>query len=124
MQITNRTSDAATLAEIGRRLKRHRLDRNLSQQQLADEAGVSRGTVSRIEDGESAQLGSVLRIVRVLGLLGAIEQFISEPGPSPVEQVRRHGHQRQRATGLRTSRPRVRERGPWRWGDELAQLEE
>ena len=49
MQITNQLTDNAVLAELGRRLARTRLQRNMPQEALAKEAGVSVPTVQRIE---------------------------------------------------------------------------
>lgn len=51
MHITNENDDETILAELGRRLARTRLERNISQQGLATEAGVSKRTVERIEAG-------------------------------------------------------------------------
>ncbi len=58
MQLTGPTSDETVLAELGRRLARYRLDRNLSQAELARSAGVSKRTVERLESGASSQLGN------------------------------------------------------------------
>ncbi|MDP2712380.1 MAG: helix-turn-helix domain-containing protein [Solirubrobacteraceae bacterium] len=113
MQITNELVDDAVLAELGRRLTRLRLDRDLTQQQLADEAGVSRDTVLRLEGGRSVTLTALLRLLRALQLLEGIELLVPEPLPSPIEQLEREGARRRRASG---SRPERDDRAPWRWG--------
>jgi transcriptional regulator with XRE-family HTH domain len=51
-----------------KKLKELRRLRALSQQELADSAGVGRNTVSRIERGESGAHGRTLR--RLAGALG------------------------------------------------------
>lgn len=58
---TLETTDAAVLAELGDRLSRRRLQRNLTQAQLAREAGVSKRTVIRLERGESSQVTNLIR---------------------------------------------------------------
>jgi len=115
MKIDNELTDAVVLAEIGRRLTRLRLDRDLTQQQLADEAGVSRHTVLRLEDGHSVTLVALLRLLRALELLEGLELLVPEPLASPIEQLEREGARRRRASG---SRRKPGERGPgdWRWG--------
>lgn len=118
MRFTDLSTDQAALEELGRRLRRTRLERNLSQAQLANEAGVSRSTVNRIEGGESVQLANLLRVLRFLGLLGGLEELVPEPTPSPIDALRHRNRERQRA-----SSPRSTEREPpghlaWRWGDE------
>jgi transcriptional regulator with XRE-family HTH domain len=119
MRISNQSTEDAVLAELGERLRRNRLERNLSQEQAAKEAGVSRLTVKRIEDGHSVQLTSWLRVLRFLGLLEGLEQLVPEPLPSPIDQLRRRGRQRQRARSPSdTEHAEQAEGDAWRWGDE------
>jgi transcriptional regulator with XRE-family HTH domain len=117
MKITNQTTDAAVLAELGRRLERTRLDRNLTQEQLAAEAGVSRQTIVRAESGGVVKLPAFIRILRALDMLAGLEVLVPPPVPSPIEQLDRRGRQRKRAR--RARRP---EKGAddassgWTWG--------
>ena len=117
MQIDPRFNDGLVLDELGRRLARTRLERNLSQQQLAREAGVSKATIERVEAGEPIKSTSLVRVLRALGLLAALDRLIPEPLPSPVERLRLQGRLRQRARSSRREVPPVGP-GPWRWGDE------
>ena len=116
MEIDHSLTDPAVLAEIGARLRRHRLRNDQTQRQLADAAAVSKRTVERLEAGQSTQLSSFLRVCRALGLLDRFEDLVPEPLPSPVEQLRRQGRERQRASGRVGDEPGPSE--PWRWGDE------
>jgi len=116
MRITQTITDAAVLAELGSRLERTRLGRNMTQAQLAREAGVGKPTVERIEAGQPARLITLVRILRVLGLLDGLDRLVPEPAPSPIEQLKLHGRRRRRAAPRRTARER--EQGTWRWGDE------
>jgi transcriptional regulator with XRE-family HTH domain len=120
MKISNENTDTAVLRELGSRLRRARLERNLSQSQLAEEAGVGRVTVQRIEEGESASMTKLIRVLRTLGLLEDLDQLVPEPRPSPIEQLRRQGRQRQRARAPRAASEDAEAPSPWRWGDELA----
>jgi transcriptional regulator with XRE-family HTH domain len=117
MRIEAVNSDETVLAELGRRLARTRLERNLSQQQLAGEAGVSRATIERLEAGNPIKSSSLIRVLRSLGLLDALDRLIPEPLPSPVERLRLQGRQRRRARGGRSDIP-PEEARPWRWADE------
>jgi|SRR5947209_9424708 len=119
MRISNDNTDAAVLGELGERLARTRLERNLTQEQLARQAGVSPVTVLRLERGEEAKLTSLIRILRALGALDALDRLIPEPTPSPIELVKLHGRRRQRASGAQAGHEAIGdEPGPWRWGDE------
>ncbi len=51
MLISKSQSDEAVLREIGARMARRRLDFQLTQADLAEQAGVSKRTVERIEAG-------------------------------------------------------------------------
>ena len=91
-------SDRAILREIGGRLRRRRLDRNLTQQALADMAGLSRTTVSDLERGAPAGLLTLVQVLRALGGLEELGAFLPDAGPSPLELARMKGRERQRAS--------------------------
>lgn len=51
---------------IGENIRLLRLQRNLSQQALATQAGVSMTALRHLEAGEGATLGTLIRVVRAL----------------------------------------------------------
>ena len=117
MRIYSNFTDEAIFAEFGSRLANLRLERNLTQSQLAREAGISKPTLQRMESGAVAtQLSSFLRVCRVLGLLERFETLIPTATTSPMEQLKHQGRKRQRASGITapTGKP-----GKWTWGDEV-----
>lgn len=129
MPIVNTTPDPTALAELGARLARLRLDQNLSQDDLAREAGVSKRTLHRMEHGHSAQMTNWVRVLRALGALGNLEQFLPAPAPSPMQLLKLQGKLRRRASSSAPPMPaaplapaQVNDRAPqpkpWRWGDE------
>jgi transcriptional regulator with XRE-family HTH domain len=116
MKIENQAADDAVLAELGRRLARIRLERNLTQAQLAEQAGVAKRTVERLEAGAVAtQLSGFIRVCRVLGLLDRFDALVSEPVPSPVAQLKLRGRHRRRASGSKAVKASAKK---WQWGDE------
>ena len=100
-------------AEIGRRLEAIRLQENISQADLADEAGVSRRTITRLENGGGVSLETLIRIMRALGIAGRLDALLPEPGIRPIDRVRLQGRQRQRARSKPTASA-----GRWTWGDD------
>jgi transcriptional regulator with XRE-family HTH domain len=116
VNIANENDDETILAELGRRLARTRLERNISQQGLAAEAGVSKRTVERIEAGDETRLTSFVRVLRVLGLLDQLDRLVPEPLPSPLERLKLHGRARQRAAPT-PAEPDDDDGDAWRWGD-------
>jgi len=111
-------TDSAVLTEIGSRLARLRLQRNLTQAQLAREAGVSTRTLIRLENGESSQVTNLIRVVRALGLLGNLDAFIPQPLPSPIAQLRSRAKERRRASPEAQTQKKGGPSTRWTWGDE------
>ena len=106
-------SDQAILEEIGARLKKRRLDRNLTQQEVADRAGLTRTTIGEFERGASSSMLTLIRILRVLGALEELESFLPDTGPSPLQLAKLQGRQRQRASRKRTGGGSDREDPQW-----------
>lgn len=113
MKINEKLSDRTVLAEIGERLARRRISLGLTQFHAATEAGLSKRTIARIENGESAQLSNFIRLMRVLDLLGGLDELIPPEQESPIQLLRRKGKQRKRASSLR-SKPKGD--SDWTWG--------
>jgi transcriptional regulator with XRE-family HTH domain len=116
MKIAKQATDDAVLSELGSRLAQVRLGRNLTQAHLAEQAGVSKRTVERLESGSVAtQLSGFIRVCRVLDLVERFELLVPEQVPSPVDQLRLRGRKRQRASAGRKA-----EAAPtkWQWRNE------
>lgn len=117
MKIDRQLADEAILRELGQRLAGARLTRDLTQAALAQEAGVSKRTVERLESGEvAARLSGFVRVIRALDLVDRLEALLPAPTVSPVAQLQLAGRWRRRASGRR-GRPAAARR-TWTWGDE------
>jgi transcriptional regulator with XRE-family HTH domain len=119
MYLDSLATDAAVLAELGRRLTRHRLERNWTQAELAAEAGIGQATVQRAERGESVQMTSMIKLLRTLGLLGGLDAAVPESIELPIAQLEREQRKvRRRASGRRGRPSAPPSEQPWRWGEE------
>ena len=115
MKISLEMNDGTILRELGERLAHARLERNLTQAALAEQAGVAKRTLERLESGEvAAQLSAFLRVCRELGLLDRLDALIPEAKPGPMELLQMKGKIRRRASS-RKSQEAKRNR-PWTWG--------
>jgi transcriptional regulator with XRE-family HTH domain len=88
----NSLSNADVVTEIGIRLKKERINKKLTQRQLAGNAGISLFTVSQIEKGNSVSVNMLVAVMRVLRLLPNLELLLPEQQISPVallKQVRK-----------------------------------
>lgn len=115
MRIDSLATDAAILHELGERVAKVRLERNLTQAEFAERAGISKRTIERLEAGDSVQLLSLIRLFRALDLLPRFEALIPEPVPSPIAQWKLRGKDRQRASSKKTPSGPSRK---WEWRDD------
>ncbi len=79
-------ADPEILQNIGRRLRALRGSRQ--QQEVARQAGLTRQTVARAEQGQNPTLLTIIRMLRVYGRLGALDAFIPAPEVSPIALLR------------------------------------
>lgn len=108
------TSDQIQFA-LCQRLEKIRLMRNMTQAKLAEEAGVSRKTIVRLERGEVVFFDTFIRILIALGIQQNLETLLPDPTIRPIDRVKSGGNERRRAS---PDRP-AEERKPWAWGDGL-----
>lgn len=99
-----------------RQLENIRLIRNVTQAQLAREAGIAIRTIRRLEKGQGVSLDTFIRILIALGLQNNLQALLPDPTVRPIERVNIGGAERKRA------RPRKSdvEKSTWAWGDESA----
>jgi len=93
-------SDKAIRKQFGERLKRQRLRQNITQQQLSDATTLSLNTIKSLEGGKG-KISSLIAVLRELGQLEQISQFIAEPEISPLQLAKHSGVSRERASGVR-----------------------
>ena len=101
-------SDTAILKEIGVRVQRERLNRNISQAELALTAGISRRALQNLESGRPCTTALLIRVLRALGKLDALDAFLPEPGISPIQLAKLKGRERLRAGRKRSASTRKR----------------
>ncbi|MHB0756277.1 helix-turn-helix domain-containing protein [Polaribacter sp. M15] len=81
-------SDARIIARIGDFVKHTRIQQNKTQEQLATASGLNRYTISKIENGESITLSSLIQILRSLQQLHLLENFHFIEQISPLEYAK------------------------------------
>ena len=117
MKIEPQLTEPAILKELGLRIEGARLQRNLTQDQFAAAADISRPTLQRLEAGASVQLTTLVRVLRNLDLLPALDSLIPQAQLGPVQQLETQGRGRQRASRTTSARPSP-PKGAFAWGDE------
>ena len=109
-------SDSAILQELGRRLRRERLNRNLTQARLAELTGLGRRTIVKVERGDVTTLATLVAVLRGLEALDQLDLLLPEPSLSPVQLAKLDGRRRKRATSTKRS-PSKEGRRPWTWNE-------
>lgn len=113
MRLFGNENNETIMKELGQRIQDNRVTMNLTQAQMAERSGVALRTVARIENGESVKVESMLNILRVLGVLGNLNEMIQEQVLAPTEIID-IGKKRKRVT----TAGKKQEKGTWVWGDE------
>ncbi len=69
------------LVEIGDRIRKKRIKRQLTQRMLADKAGISINTIINIEQGKNVGTETFLLVIRALDELPGLYHFLLKPEP-------------------------------------------
>ncbi len=101
-------------AALCRRLENIRLSRNMTQVQLANEAGVSVRTIGRLGKGEGISMDTFIRVLTALGIQQNLEALLPDPTVRPVERVNIRGNERKRARPVSSGNKTA---AVWSWGD-------
>ena len=99
------------IKELGQKIKSYRILNDMSQQDLEDNSGVSKRSISRLEQGESVQVDNLFKIIMALGLGDNIDLLVPEQTKRPSYYLEKS-----------EDRPkRVRKKSvkkEFKWGDE------
>ena len=106
------TSDQIEAA-LCKRLESIRLARNITQAQLAEEAGVSPRTIGRLEKGQGVSMDTFIRIMMALRIQQSLEALLPDPTVRPIERVGIGDGERKRARPIQSNDKRP----TWSWGD-------
>lgn len=102
------------MRDLGSRVAQARLAQNMPQASLAQAAGVSPRSITRLEAGESVALDTFVRVLIALHLDDHLAALLPDPTVRPADRVRLAGRERQRARGSKAA-PDVT---AWAWGEE------
>ncbi len=94
-------SDSAILKELGKRLRKLRLRKNITQEDLAERTLLSVGTIKSLETGKG-KLSTLVAVLRELGTLDQLNHFIPPITISPIKMAEassKSSSKRERASG-------------------------
>ena len=99
------------IVELGKKIKTYRIMKELSQEALSDKTGISKRSISRLEQGESIQVDNLFKILIALDLGDNIDLLVPDQTrrPSYYLEYSDSGPQRVRKQRVKTT---------FKWGDE------
>ena len=112
MKLTRQDAAGTILLEMVRRMVQHRIGLGLTQQDVANQTGVSLGTIKRIEMGYDCQFSTMVRLLQAYDLVDRLDALVPEPSVSPIQFIEQQQKPRKRAL------KKVAPSKSWKWGDE------
>nr|MBP7472390.1 helix-turn-helix domain-containing protein [Prevotella sp.] len=91
-------SNSDIISKLGMRFKEYRILLHMTQQDVAEKAGVSIFLISQLESGKSNNItmGSFLSLLRSIGFLAEIQKILPDIPPSPEEIERMNKRKKER----------------------------
>ena len=99
------------IRELGQKIKTYRIMKELSQQDLEDKTGVSKRSISRLEQGESVQVDNLFKILLALDLGDSIELLVPDQTKRPSFYLDKTDNKPKRVR-------KKTEKNEFKWGDE------
>lgn len=99
------------IRELGQKIKVYRIMKELSQQDLEDITGVSKRSISRLEQGESVQVDNLFKILLGLNLGENIDLLVPDQTKRPSFYLEKMDNRPKRVR----KKPDKKE---FKWGDE------
>ncbi|MCU1762825.1 helix-turn-helix transcriptional regulator [Pseudomonas sp. 14P_8.1_Bac3] len=96
-------TDQTIAKDIGRRIQAIRLKKNISLEDMAKSAGISRQTLHLLLNHGKGTFANLIAILRSINELERLSSLVEEVLPSPLQVIRMEGKKRQRASGRRAS---------------------
>ena len=100
------------ISELGKKIKIYRIMKEMSQQDLEDKTGVSKRSISRLEQGETVQVDNLFKILLALDLGDNIELLVPDQTKRPSFYLNDNVKPKQRV------RKKEESTGTFKWGDE------
>ena len=99
------------IKELGQKIKIYRVMNEMSQQELEDKTGVSKRSISRLEQGESVQVDNLFKILLALGLGDNIDLLVPDQTKRPSYYLENKDNKPKRVR-------KKTEKTEFKWGDE------
>ncbi len=113
MKITESHSNSQIISEVARRMQERRIKLNITQKELAKQAGISPRTLTNIEEGQNYSFLTLIALLKSLNLIDSINNLIPETLVEPISLIKASANKKRK----RASKTKLNPQG-WKWGDE------
>ena len=100
------------IRELGIKIKNYRVMKDMSQQDISDMTGVSKRSISRLEQGETLQVDNLFKILLALDLGDNIDLLVPD-------QTRRPSYYLEKSDNKQKRVRRKTDNNNFKWGDEI-----
>lgn len=114
MKIVGNAKANDILSELGSRIRRCRIDMGISQEELADRAFVSVGTIAHLENGAAVSTVVLVQVLKALGLGDNLEVLVPNQDVRPSDYIQYNKKAPRRVSRKQRNKPL----NGWKWGDE------
>ncbi len=104
------------ISELAKRTKEYRLAYPLTQQELADRAGISLRSIQKFEKGLDVQLDIFIKIIMALDLADNFDSLMPDMSNRPSAYLARQKGTKRKRVRKKKVQPSNR---TFKWGDEL-----
>lgn len=103
----------AILKQLAERIKKYRIDMNLSQAEFAQKAGISLKSITNFESGSDVKFSSFIKILKALNLADNLEFLVPDVSKRPSSFLASEKQRQRVRKSLRQEEPEN-----FSWGDE------
>lgn len=89
MSLPSYATPQDVLTDLAQRLRRLRIDANLTQAELAGKANLSQPTIQRLEQGRDGSTANLMAVLLALGQRAIFEHVAPADAYSPLQALRR-----------------------------------
>lgn len=107
----NNSSTETIIRELGKKIKLYRIMKEMTQQDLVDRTGISKRSISRLEQGESVNVDILFKVLLALDLGDNIEQLVPD-------QTKRPSYYLEDSNSIPKRVRKKTEKKRFKWGDE------
>ncbi len=100
------------IKELGKKIKTYRIMNEMSQQDLEEKSGVSKRSISRLEQGGSVQVDNLFKILIALNLGDNIELLVPDQTKRPSYYLE------DKAAKPKRVKRKTEKKIDFKWGDE------